>query len=535
METQSLHSNLNCKYIFVTGGVASSLGKGILAASLGKLLQARGYNVINKKLDPYLNIDPDTLNPYEHGECYVTNDGHVADLDLGHYERFLNVPTSRNSNVTTGRIYQSVITKERAGAYNGKTVQVIPHITNEIKEVMMAEAKASDKDIITIIEIGGTVGDIEGLPYIEAVRQMRWEHPHNTLCIHLTYVPYLAAAGEIKTKPTQHSVKALQELGVQPDVVVLRTEHDIDEDTKRKVSLFCNVTPDAVIESKDCKSIYDVPIRMQEEGLDTVVVDKLGLSALTTTNTCGLEPWNDFLHKKHSATEEVHIAIVGKYVQLQDAYKSIHESLYIAAAYNDKKLRLHNILADDVTDETAEALLHCVPTDKGDFRLPNAVLVAPGFGSRGIEGNIAALHYIREHNIPCLGIGMGAQCMVQEVANLLHITEPVLIKNDTLRLGAYTCTLQEGSKARAIYQANQISERHRHGYEINNKHVAALEKGGMIATGVNPGTGLVEIIEVPQNDWYIGVQFHPEYHCTVLAPHPLFLSFIAAATASANK
>ncbi len=528
MEKQSLHSNLNCKYIFVTGGVASSLGKGILAASLGKLLQARGYNVINKKLDPYLNIDPDTLNPYEHGECYVTNDGHVADLDLGHYERFLNVPTSRNSNVTTGRIYQSVINKERAGAYNGKTVQVIPHITNEIKEVMMAEAKASDKDLITIIEIGGTVGDIEGLPYIEAVRQMRWEHPHNTLCIHLTYVPYLAAAGEIKTKPTQHSVKALQELGVQPDVVVLRTEHDIDEDTKRKVSLFCNVTPDAVIESKDCKSIYDVPIRMQEEGLDAVVIDKLALPEQSASSD-GMASWNEFLRKKHSATEEVHIAIIGKYVQLQDAYKSIHESLYIAAAYNDKKLRLHNILADDINDDNVDALLHCVPTDC-DFCLPDAVLVAPGFGLRGVEGNIAALHYIREHNIPCLGIGMGAQCMVQEIAQTLQLTESILVQNDALRLGAYTCNLLEGSKARAIYGIEQISERHRHGYEINNQYIAKLEQAGLVATGVNPGTGLVEIIEVPANDWYIGVQFHPEYHCTVLAPHPLFLSFIAAAT-----
>ncbi len=519
---------MNTKYIFVTGGVASSLGKGILAASLGKLLQAHGYNVANKKLDPYLNIDPNTLNPYEHGECYVTADGHVADLDLGHYERFLNIETTRNSNVTTGRIYQSVISKERAGQYNGKTVQVIPHITNEIKSVIMAVPEQLEQapDFI-IVEIGGTVGDIEGLPYIEAVRQMRWEHPGRTLCIHLTYVPYLAAAGELKTKPTQHSVKALQELGVQPDIVVLRTEHDIDEDMKRKVSLFCNVSNDAVIESNDCKSIYEVPLRMQSEGLDTVVLRKFGLEQEAAP--ADLADWTSFLDKKHSATEELHIALVGKYVQLQDAYKSLTESLYIASAYNDKKLRLHTILSDDITPDNIEELLH-VENGKGERQMVTGVIVAPGLGTRGIEGHIAALKYTREHNIPTLAITMGMQNMAEEFAtNVLHAKEPVILTEGDMRLGAYSCELKEGSKVQAIYGKSQIRERHRHNYEFNTKAIEAFEQAGMRCSGINPKYGLVEIIELPEHKWYIGVQFHPEYNSTVLRPHPLFMDFIKTA------
>ncbi len=547
---------MNTKYIFVTGGVASSLGKGILAASLGKLLQAHGYNVANKKLDPYLNIDPNTLNPYEHGECYVTADGHVADLDLGHYERFLNIETTRNSNGTTGRIYQSVISKERAGQYNGKTVQVIPHITNEIKSVIMAvpeqletapdfnvspcstlpvaasadcECKHSSAlapDFI-IVEIGGTVGDIEGLPYIEAVRQMRWEHPGRTLCIHLTYVPYLAAAGELKTKPTQHSVKALQELGVQPDIVVLRTEHEIDEDMKRKVSLFCNVSNDAVIESNDCKSIYEVPLRMQSEGLDTVVLRKFGLEQEAAP--ADLHDWTSFLDKKQSATEELHIALIGKYVQLQDAYKSLTESLYIASAYNDKKLRLHTILSDDITPDNIEELLHVV-NGKGERQMVTGVIVAPGLGTRGIEGNIAALQYTREHNIPTLAITMGMQNMAEEFAtNVLHAKEPVILTEGDMRLGAYSCELKEGSKVQTIYGKTQIRERHRHNYEFDTKAIAAFEKAGMLCSGINPKYGLVEIIELPEHKWYIGVQFHPEYNSTVLRPHPLFMDFIKTA------
>ncbi len=534
---------MNTKYIFVTGGVASSLGKGILAASLGKLLQAHGYNVANKKLDPYLNIDPNTLNPYEHGECYVTADGHVADLDLGHYERFLNIETTRNSNVTTGRIYQSVISKERAGQYNGKTVQVIPHITNEIKSVIMAvpEQLETVPDFI-IVEIGGTVGDIEGLPYIEAVRQMRWEHPGRTLCIHLTYVPYLAAAGELKTKPTQHSVKALQELGVQPDIVVLRTEHEIDDDMKRKVSLFCNVSNDAVIESNDCKSIYEVPLRMQSEGLDTVVLRKFGLVETNLVETSAsprlpqadLHDWTAFLDKKHSATEELHIALIGKYVQLQDAYKSLTESLYIAAAYNDKKLRLHTILSDDITPDNIEELLTVSPSANGERQMANAVIIAPGFGTRGIEGNIAALHYTRTHNIPTLAITMGMQNMAEEFAtNVLHTTAPVILTEGDMRLGAYSCALQAGSKVQTIYGKDLIRERHRHNYEFATNAISAFEGAGMRCSGINPKSGLVEIIELPEHKWYIGVQFHPEYNSTVLRPHPLFMDFIKVSSEKA--
>lgn len=527
------------KYIFVTGGVTSSLGKGIISASLGKLLQARGYRVTNQKLDPYINIDPGTLNPYEHGECYVTVDGHEADLDLGHYERFLGIETHKSNNITTGRIYQNVINRERRGDFLGKTVQIIPHITDEIKSNIKHLGLKGEYDFV-ITEIGGTVGDIESLPYIESVRQLRWElGEKNCCCIHLTYVPYVAAAGELKTKPTQHSVKELQQEGVQPDVLVLRTEHPLTPEVRRKVALFCNVPSDAVVESIDLKTIYEVPLRMQEEGLDKVVLRTLGLDPDSTT--ADMEQWNLFLKKLKNARERVTIAVVGKYVKLPDAYKSILESIIHAAAYNDRKPVFELVLSDDVTDENvAEKLQNA-----------NGVIIAPGFGGRGIEGKIVAARYARENNIPCLGICLGMQCMAIEFArNVLHLEGANSVEIDaktphnvidimdeqknvmnlggSMRLGAFECALKDGSFAREIYGRDMIRERHRHRFEFNNSYKAQYEEAGMMCSGENPDMHLAEIIEVPSHPWYVGVQFHPEYSSTVVNPHPLFVSFVKA-------
>ena len=530
---------MTTKYIFVTGGVTSSLGKGIIAASLGKLLQARGYRVTNQKLDPYINIDSGTLNPYEHGECYVTMDGHEADLDLGHYERFLNLPLSKANNVTSGCIYQNVITRERRGDFLGKTVQVIPHITDEIKRNVKQLGNTGNFDFV-ITEIGGTVGDIESLPYIESVRQFRWEFGRDCLCIHLTYVPYVAAAGELKTKPTQHSVKELQQEGVQPDVLVLRAEHPITLDVRRKVALFCNVDSEAVIESADVKTIYEVPIRMQQEGLDRVVLKRLGLDPDVTT--ADMEQWNYFLNKLKTANKEVKIALVGKYVRLPDAYKSIIESLIHASAYNDRKLKLDLLLSDDITEGNVESML----------KNYDGVLIAPGFGERGIEGKIVSARYARENNIPTLGICYGMQVMAIEFArNVLGYKEAHTVeinpntkykvidmmeeqkihldKGGSMRLGAYACKIKAGTRAAEIYGRELIQERHRHRFEFNNQFKAEFELNGMIVSGINPDTQLGEIIEVATHPWYVGVQFHPEYSSTVLNPHPLFLQFVKAA------
>ena len=508
------------KYIFVTGGVTSSLGKGIISASLGKLLQARGYRVTNQKLDPYINIDPGTLNPYEHGECYVTVDGHEADLDLGHYERFLNVETHKANNITSGRVYQNVISRERRGDFLGKTVQVIPHITDEIKRNVKQLGNNGEFDFV-ITEIGGTVGDIESLPYIESVRQLRWELGKDCLCIHLTYVPYVAAAGELKTKPTQHSVKELQQEGVQPDVLVLRAEHPITPEVRKKVALFCNVDASAVIESADVKTIYEVPIRMQQEGLDTVVLTKLGMDPSVTE--AKMDDWNFFLNKMKTASKEVKIALVGKYVRLPDAYKSIIESLLHASAYNDRKLKLDLILSDEITVANVGETLSGY----------DGVLIAPGFGERGVKGKIIAAQFAREHNVPCLGICFGMQCMAIEFArNVLnyqdaHTTEidpttthrvidmmeeqkTVLDKGGSMRLGAYACRLKEGSRAAKIYDKELIYERHRHRFEFNNQFKEEFEKHGMMLTGINPDTNLAEIIELKDQKWFIGTYFQPE-------------------------
>ena len=528
------------KYIFVTGGVTSSLGKGIIAASLGKLLQARGFKVTNQKLDPYINIDPGTLNPYEHGECYVTVDGHEADLDLGHYERFLNVETHRANNITTGRIYQNVINKERRGDYLGKTVQIIPHITDEIKRnIKLLGAKGEFDFVIT--EIGGTVGDIESLPYIESVRQLKWEMGKNCLIVHLTYVPYLAAAKELKTKPTQHSVKALQEQGVQADILVLRTEHNISMDIRKKVALFCNVETSAVMQSIDVPTIYRVPLNMQQEKLDEVVLTKMGFD-LEKTPAADMTKWITFVEKLENATEEVRIGIVGKYVQLPDAYKSIIESLLHASAYNNKKLKLELILSDKLDEENVQKKL-------GNL---DGIIVAPGFGQRGMEGKFVALKYTREHNIPTLGICMGMQTMSVEFArnvlgyadansteidpntthNVVDIMDEqknILNLGGSMRLGAFKCKLKKGTKAYEIYGKENISERHRHRFEFNNAFKEEFEKAGMICSGLNVESDLVEIIELKSHKWYIGVQFHPEYSSTVVNPHPLFINFIKAA------
>jgi CTP synthase len=525
-------------YIFVTGGVTSSLGKGIISASLAKLLQARGYKVTIQKLDPYINIDPGTLNPYEHGECYVTDDGAETDLDLGHYERFLNVPTSQANNVTTGRIYQSVIEKERKGTYLGKTVQVIPHITDEIKNRIKLLGQTGKFDFI-ITEIGGTVGDIESLPYVEAVRQMKWELEKRCLVIHLTLVPYLKATGELKTKPTQHSVKALLEQGVQPDILVCRTEYHLSKGIREKIAKFCNVSPNAVIESIDAETIYDVPILMKQERLDQVVLGKLHMP---TTGEPDLKAWNEFLQRYKNPKYEVTIGLVGKYIELRDAYKSIAESFIHAGAVLECKVNINWINAEQVNAESAKELL-------GEL---NGVLVAPGFGTRGIEGKIQAINYVRENKIPFFGICLGMQCAVIEFArhklNLpgAHSTEidpdtkyPVIDlmedqkeitdKGGTMRLGSYTCRLQENSLSYKAYHENMINERHRHRYEFNDSYLKDFETSGMIATGLNPDNNLVEIMEIPDHPYFVGVQFHPEYKSTVETPAPLFINFLKAA------
>lgn len=530
---------LKTKYIFVTGGVTSSLGKGIISASLARLLQARGYKVTIQKLDPYINVDPGTLNPYEHGECYVTTDGAETDLDLGHYERFLNVETTQANNVTTGRIYLSVIEKERRGEFLGKTVQVIPHITNEIKQRIQILGNTGKYDII-ITEIGGTVGDIESLPYIEAVRQLKWDlGPHNAIVIHLALVPYLAAAGELKTKPVQHSIKTLMQAGVQADVLVCRTEHPLPDEVKAKLALFCNVRKDAVVESIDAETIYDVPILMEAQHLDRVVLEDLELPC---PDTLDLDKWKDFLARHKNPKDEVTIALVGKYVSLHDAYKSIVESFIHAGAANEVKVNLRWVYSGDVTNENAASLLGGV----------DGILVAPGFGERGTEGKIAATRYARENGIPFLGICLGMQMAVVEFArdvlglkqahsseidpttpdpviDLMESQKEVTDKGGTMRLGAWQCSVAKDSKAYQIYQCEEINERHRHRYELNLKYLDAIEQAGMKATGRNADTGLVDIVEIPSHPWFFGVQFHPEYRSKVEAPHPLFVGFVKAA------
>lgn len=525
------------KYIFVTGGVTSSLGKGIVSASLAKLLQSRGYSVTIQKLDPYINVDPGTLNPYEHGECYVTEDGAETDLDLGHYERFLDRKTSQANNVTTGRIYQHVINKEREGAYLGKTVQVIPHITDEIKRRIRLLGKTGEYDIV-ITEIGGTVGDIESLPYIEAVRQLKWQPEIDSIVIHLTLVPYLSTSGELKTKPTQHSVKQLQESGVQADILVLRTEQSISEDIKRKVALFCNISEDAVIESTNAETIYDVPLMMQNQKLDQVVLKKLNLSS---ENEPDIDEWKRFLHRLKNPQKEVCIGLVGKYIELKDSYLSIHESVVHAGVHNDTKVKIEWIHSESLSNENVEEHLKNL----------DGLIVAPGFGERGIEGKISAVKYARENKIPFLGICLGMQCAVIEFArNVVQLKEahtaeinpnakdPVIYLMEeqkditdmggTMRLGAYECSLKEDSIARKAYGEELITERHRHRFEFNNQYQDAFEKAGMTATGVNPKGGQVEIVENTNHPWFVGVQFHPEYSSTVLNPHPLFMAFIQA-------
>ncbi len=526
------------KYIFVTGGVTSSLGKGIIAASLAKLLQAQGYRTTIQKLDPYINVDPGTLNPYEHGECYVTEDGAETDLDLGHYERFLNVPTSQSNNVTTGRIYQSVIQKERRGEFLGKTVQVIPHITDEIKRRIQILGKSKEYDIV-ITEIGGTVGDIESLPYIEAVRQLKWDlGENNAIVIHLTLVPYLSAAGELKTKPTQHSVKTLMESGVMADVLVCRTEHELPEDLREKLAKFCNVRREAVIQSIDASTIYDVPNLMLDQGLDKVVLKKLDLES----SVPDLTQWNQFLSRLKNPPMEITVGLIGKYVELQDSYKSILESFIHAGAENEVKVNVESIHSEYITEKNAQKKLGHL----------HGVLVAPGFGERGIEGKIEAVKFVRESNIPFLGICLGMQMAVIEFArnvlgikdanstemdertknpviDLMESQKTVIDKGGTMRLGAWDCDLKENSIARNLYGKPSIKERHRHRYEFNNNFKEQIESAGMIATGTNPETGLIEIVEIPDRNWFVGVQYHPEYKSTVANPHPIFVSFVKAA------
>jgi CTP synthase len=526
------------KYIFVTGGVTSSLGKGIISASLAKLLQARGYSVTIQKLDPYINVDPGTLNPYEHGECFVTEDGAETDLDLGHYERFLNTPTSQGNNVTTGRIYQSVIEKERRGDYLGKTVQVIPHITDEIKNRVKILGETGKFDIV-ITEIGGTVGDIEALPYIESVRQLKWELEKDCMVIHLTLLPYLNVTGELKTKPTQHSVKTMLESGVQPDVLVCRSEHPVDADIKRKLALFTNVRPKNVIESRDASTIYEVPLMMYDEKLDEVVLDYFNLPTKTEPS---LNQWREFLRRYQNPKRTVEIGLIGKYVELKDSYKSISEAFIHAGAANEVKVELRWIHSEDLTPENAAEV--CKGLD--------GILVAPGFGERGFEGKVATVQYAREHKVPYFGICYGMQAAVIEYArNVLgwsdaNTTEvnpasskPVIALMEeqlgitdmggTMRLGAQKCTLEEGSRAMEAYGTSEISERHRHRYEFNNNFREELVKAGLKTTGVNPDSNLVEVIEVENHPFFVGVQYHPEYKSTVLNPHPLFVSFVHAA------
>ena len=529
----------SAKYIFVTGGVTSSLGKGIISASLGKLLKARGLRVTIQKLDPYINIDPGTLNPYEHGECYVTEDGAETDLDLGHYERFLGIDTSQSNNVTTGRIYHNVITAERQGKFLGKTVQVVPHITDEIKRNIYQLGETGDYDII-ITEIGGCVGDIESLPFIEAVRQVRWDvGPNNFLVIHLTLVPFLRSAGELKTKPTQHSVKQLLEAGIQPDILVCRSEHHLPSDIRKKLSLFCNVHINSVIEARDAETIYDVPLLMRKEKLDERVLTKLKLPHKNEPN---IEQWKEFLGRLKNPTSEVNIALVGKYVELPDAYKSIIEAFIHGGAGNECKVHLKLIPSEEISEENVEQLL-------GEM---NGILVAPGFGERGISGKITTACYAREQGVPYFGICLGMQCAVIEFArNVLGLEEansnemdpntphPVIalmedqknleMMGGTMRLGSYPCELKKGSKAAQAYGKGKIKERHRHRYEFNNKYLKDFEQAGMIPSGINPETGLVEVVELKDHPWFVGAQYHPELKSRVLEPHPLFLRFIKAA------
>lgn len=533
------------KYIFVTGGVTSSLGKGIIAASLAKLLQARGITATIQKFDPYINVDPGTLNPYEHGECYVTEDGAETDLDLGHYERFLNTPTSQANNVTTGRIYQTVINKERAGEFLGKTVQVVPHITDEIKHRMMLLGKEGKYDVV-ITEIGGTVGDIESLPFVETVRQIQWELPEeDVMVVHLTLVPYLKAAKELKTKPTQHSVRMLSEAGVHPDVIVCRAEEPLNDEIKKKIALFCNVRAGRVIEAADASTIYEVPLKMLEEKLDLIVLEKL---KITNFKEPDLTKWTIFLEKLKNPKSTVNIGLIGKYIELQDAYKSILESFIHAGAMNEVKVNVVNVHSEDITQENVKELV-------GEL---DGLLVAPGFGNRGIEGKIIAVRYARENKLPFFGICLGMQMAVIEFArNVIGLTEAHSTEMDpsspdavidmmeeqkaittmggTMRLGSYPCSITENTLAHTIYGANLINERHRHRYEFNNAYLNAFQEKGMVTSGVNPKTGLVEIIELPNHPFFIGVQYHPELKSTVEAPAPLFVHFIAAAKAYAKK
>ena len=555
---------MDTKYIFVTGGVVSSLGKGIISASIGKLLQARGYKVTIQKFDPYINIDPGTLNPYEHGECYVTADGMETDLDLGHYERFTGIHTTRNNSITTGRIYKTVIDRERHGDYLGKTIQVVPHITDEIKRRMLRQEYSltshpspltSDYDFV-ITEVGGTIGDIESAPFMEAIRQLRWELGRDAVCVHLTYVPYLKAADELKTKPTQHSVKELQGMGIQPDILVLRTERHLDDSMRLKVASFCNVDLECVVQSEDMPSIYEVPVSMQRQGLDAAILRKIGIPV---GETPAMKPWHDFLDKQRNAKREVHIGLVGKY-DLQDAYKSIRESLNLAGIYNNVKAKIHFINSQDLTTENVAAEIEGMA----------GIVICPGFGQRGFEGKIIAAEYCRTHDIPTFGICLGMQMMVIEFArnvlgyqdansaemnpdtphNVIDIMEEqktITQMGGTMRLGAYDCELREGSKVAQAYTAAAsratlspeknsslftlhssltISERHRHRYEFNNKYKEEYERAGMKCVGINPAADLVEIVEIPDKRWYIGAQFHPEYSSTVLHPHPLFMNFI---------
>ena len=536
---------MNTKYIFITGGVASSLGKGIIASSLAKLLQARGLRVTIQKFDPYINIDPGTLNPYEHGECYVTEDGAETDLDLGHYERFLGVHTSQANNVTTGRIYHTVITREREGAYLGKTVQIVPHITDEIKRRMLLLGQTGDYDVI-LTEIGGTVGDMESQPFVEAVRQLQWELPEeDCMSVHLTLIPYLSAAKELKTKPTQHSVQALQKAGVQPDVIVCRTEHPLSQELRRKIALFCNVRPGHVIQSIDAWSIYQVPLNMHEEHLDELAVRKLQIENF---NQPELGRWRTFLDRIVNPSHEVQIVLVGKYVELQDAYKSIQEAFVHAGAANDCKVHVRTVQSENVTaDNVAELLAGA-----------DGVLVAPGFGERGLEGKVHAVRYARENGIPFLGICLGMQmCVVEFARDVLgwkdaastevdvHTEHPVIdmmedqkkttIKGGTMRLGAYACHLEPGSLAARLYGTTEIRERHRHRYEFNSRYLEDFTQAGLQATGRNPDTGLVEVVELPAHPFFIGVQFHPEYKSTPEDPHPLFQGLVKAALAFRNQ
>ena len=551
---------MNTKYIFVTGGVVSSLGKGIISASIGKLLQARGFKVTIQKFDPYINIDPGTLNPYEHGECYVTEDGFETDLDLGHYERFTGIHTTRNNSITTGRIYKTVIDRERHGDYLGKTIQVVPHITDEIKRRMLRQneeffaeqsgkaerrikneefAAAQEENLdFVITEVGGTIGDIESAPFMEAIRQLRWQLGRDAVCVHLTYVPYLKAADELKTKPTQHSVKELQGMGIQPDILVLRTERHLDDHVRMKVASFCTVDLECVVQSEDMPSIYEVPVNMQKQGLDAAIMRKIGIPV---GETPAMKPWHDFLDKQRNANREVRIGLVGKY-DLQDAYKSIRESLNLAGIYNDVKVRLHFINSEEISRENVAEKLDGMA----------GIIICPGFGQRGIEGKIIAAEYTRTNDIPTFGICLGMQMMVIEFArnvlgykdansremdeqtphNVIDIMEEqksITQMGGTMRLGAYECELQKGSRVYKAYGDEAlISERHRHRYEFNNAYKEEYEAKGMKCVGINPAANLVEIVEIPEKRWYIGTQFHPEYSSTVLHPHPLFMSFIKA-------